>query len=68
MRPENIERIIRGLLTTSPDGRVHYTELARAIRASPGYAAQLLRQYCPGDYDRGYCYAPAEEKEEEVKA
>jgi len=65
MRPESIERIISGLAATSPDGRVHYTELARALRVSPSYAAQILREHCPGEYDRGYCYAP-EEKEEAV--
>ena len=67
MRPERIEDIIRAKLASSVDGRVHYTELARALRISPGYADQILRQYCPGDFDRGYCYAPPE-KEEEVKA
>jgi hypothetical protein len=63
MKPQVVESVIRGLLAASPDRRVHYTELARALRISPSYAAQILRAHCPGEYDRGNCYAPAEKAE-----
>ncbi len=68
MKPDtyrNVRAVIAALCRDR--GKVHYTDLVRALMFSPSHASALLRALCPGEYEGGTCHcAGAVEREAET--